>query len=219
MFTGLVTDLGTVSRITPGPTTDLWIDSSYQDFQQGESIACDGVCLTVVEWKGSSFKVQAAPETLRRSTLGEWKVGTRVNLERALRMGDRLGGHWVQGHVDGVASVLEVRPEGGSVVLSFSLPNELAAFFVEKGSVCIDGVSLTVTHVSATSFSVMLIPETQQRTSLGRKQPGHRVNLEADIIGKYVARMMGGHRVGDRVGDRVGEGGLTLEQLKAAGLA
>lgn len=212
MFTGLVTDLGTVSRITPGPTTDLWIESSYPgDFQQGESIACDGVCLTVVEWKGSSFKVQAAPETLRRSTLGEWKVGTRVNLERALRMGDRLGGHWVQGHVDGVASVLEVRPEGGSVVMSFSLPSDLSPFFVEKGSVCIDGVSLTLTSVSASTFSVMLIPESQQRTSLGRKQPGHRVNLEADIIGKYVARLMGGRRLG--------EGGLTLEQLKAAGLA
>jgi riboflavin synthase len=208
MFTGLVTDLGTISRIAPGPVTDLWVDSSYPgDFVHGESIACDGVCLTVVEFKGTSFKVQAAPETLRRTTLGEWKPGTRVNLERALRMGDRLGGHWVQGHVDGVGSVLETRPEGGSWVMTFTLPTELAAFFVEKGSVCIDGVSLTLTSVRADTFSVMLIPETQQRTSLGKKQPGQRVNLEADIIGKYVARMMGGR------------GGLTVEQLKAAGLA
>ena len=208
MFTGLVTDLGTISRITPGPVTDLWIDSSYLgDFVHGESIACDGVCLTVVEFKGSSFKVQAAPETLRRSTLGDWKPGTRVNLERALRMGDRLGGHWVQGHVDGVGRVLETRPEGGSWVMTFTLPSELSMFFVEKGSVCIDGVSLTLTTVRSDSFSVMLIPETQQRTSLGRKQTGQPVNLEADIIGKYVARMMG---------DR---GGLTLDQLKTAGLA
>lgn len=208
MFTGLVTDLGTVSRITPGPVTDLWIESSYPgDFVHGESIACDGVCLTVTEFKGSSFKVQAAPETLRRSTLGAWSVGTRINLERALRMGDRLGGHWVQGHVDGVANLLELRPEGGSTVMSFSLPPELSPFFVEKGSVCIDGVSLTVTGVDAERFSVMLIPETQQRTSLGKKQPGSKVNLEADIIGKYVARMMGGR------------GGLTIEQLRAAGLA
>lgn len=208
MFTGLVTDLGTVERIAAGPVTDLWIASSYPgDFQPGESIACDGVCLTVTEFKGQRFKVQAAPETLRRSTLGSWAVGTRVNLERALRMGDRLGGHWVQGHVDGVATVLETRPEGGSWVMSFSLPVELAPFFVEKGSVCIDGVSLTLTSVGADRFGVMLIPETQQRTSLGKKQPGQKVNLEADIIGKYVARMMGGR------------GGLTVEQLEAAGLA
>ena len=208
MFTGLVTDLGTVARITPGPVTDLWIDSAYPgDFQLGESIACDGVCLTVTEFKGQSFKVQAAPETLRRTTLGEWSQGTRINLERALRMGDRLGGHWVQGHVDGVGTVLETRPEGGSWVMAFSLPAALSPFFVEKGSVCIDGVSLTLTTVSPQKFSVMLIPETQQRTSLGKKQAGRRVNLEADIIGKYVARMMGGR------------GGLTLEQLQVAGLA
>ncbi len=208
MFTGLVTDLGTVERLTQGAVTDLWIASSYPgDFQLGESIACDGVCLTVVEFRGQSFKVQAAPETLRRTTLGSWTTGTRVNLERALRMGDRLGGHWVQGHVDGVGAVLETRPEGGSWVMRFSLPDELAPFFVEKGSVCIDGVSLTLTSVGKADFGVMLIPETQQRTSLGKKQVGARVNLEADIIGKYVARMMGGR------------GGLTVEQLKAAGLA
>jgi len=207
MFTGLVSDLGTVERLTAGPVTDLWIASTFGDFQLGESIACDGVCLTVVEFRGHSFKVQAAPETLRRTTLGEWTPGTRVNLERALRMGDRLGGHWVQGHVDGVGTVLETRPEGGSWVMRFSLPDELAPFFVEKGSVCIDGVSLTLTSIGAGTFGVMLIPETQQRTSLGKKQAGARVNLEADIIGKYVARMMGGR------------GGLTVEQLKAAGLA
>jgi riboflavin synthase len=208
MFTGLVTDLGTIERLTTGPVTDLWIASSYPgDFVLGESIACDGVCLTVVEFSGQRFKVQAAPETLRRTTLGSWAPGTKVNLERALRMGDRLGGHWVQGHVDGVGTVLEARAEGGSWWMSFTLPSELAPFFVEKGSVCIDGVSLTLTAVGADRFSVMLIPETQQRTSLGRKQPGHKVNLEADIIGKYVARMMGGR------------GGLTIEQLRAAGLA
>lgn len=208
MFTGLVTDLGTIERVTPGPVTDLWVGSSYPgDFQLGESIACDGVCLTVVEFKGSSFKVQAAPETLRRSTLGGWTVGTRVNLERALRAGDRLGGHWVQGHVDGVGEVVEAKSDGGSWAMRFSLPSALAPFFVEKGSVCIDGVSLTVTTLDAATFGVMLIPETKTRTSLGRKTPGAKVNLEADVIGKYVARMMGPR------------GGLTLEQLKAAGLA
>ncbi len=208
MFTGLVTDLGTIERVTPGPVTDLWVASSYPgDFKLGESIACDGICLTVVEFRGHSFKVQAAPETLRRTTLGTWAPGTRVNLERALQVGDRLGGHWVQGHVDAVGTVLETRPDGGSWAMSFSLPNEISPFFVEKGSVCIDGVSLTLTQVGAERFAVMLIPETQARTSLGKKGVGAKVNLEADIIGKYVARMMGGR------------GGLTLEHLKAAGLA
>lgn len=208
MFTGLVSDQGTVEHIVSGAVTDLWVSSTYPgDFQLGESIACDGVCLTVVEFRGSSFRAQAAPETLRRSTLSRWVAGTRINLERALRMGDRLGGHWVQGHVDGVASVLEARPDGGSWLMRFSLPQGLSPFFVEKGSVCLDGVSLTLSAVDADSFGVMLIPETQQRTALGKKQVGQHVNVEADIIGKYVARMMGGR------------GGLTLEQLKVAGMA
>jgi len=206
MFTGLVADIGTVERVTAGSVTDVWIASHFADaFVHGESIACDGVCLTVVESRGQSFRVQAAPETLRRSTLAKWTQGTHVNLERALKMGDRLGGHWVQGHVDGVAQVLGTHQEGGSLVLRVSLPDALAPFFVEKGSVCIDGVSLTVTKVDASSFSVMLIPETQTATTLGRKQAGDAVNLEADIIGKYVARMMGPR------------GGLTKEQLVAAG--
>ncbi len=208
MFTGLVADLGTVERLAPGAVTDLWIASAFPgDLVLGESIACDGVCLTVVEFQGSRFKVQAAPETLRRTTLGSWTPGTRVNLERALRLGDRLGGHWVQGHVDGVATVLEARPDGGSWAMRFSLPEALGPFFIEKGSVCIDGVSLTVTTLDASSFGVMLIPETQERTSLGRKAVGAKVNLEADVIGKYVARMLGPRA------------GLTREQLVAAGFA
>lgn len=207
MFTGLVQDLGTVEKVVPGAVTDVTIATAlpHDDFAHGESIACDGVCLTVVEHSPGRFRVQAAPETLRRSTLGEWRPGTKVNLERALKVGDRLGGHWVQGHVDGVASVLEVRAEGGSRVMTFSLPEVLAPYFVEKGSVCIDGVSLTLTQVGGDRFSVMLIPETQARTTLGQKGVGARVNLEADVIGKYVARMMGPR------------GGLTEAQLAAAG--
>lgn len=207
MFTGLVQDQGTVERVVAGAVTDVTIATALPpaDFAHGESIACDGVCLTVVEFSAGWFRVQAAPETLRRSTLGEWRAGTRVNLEKALRVGDRLGGHWVQGHVDGVASVLEVRADGGSRVLTCSLPEVLAPYFVEKGSVCVDGVSLTLTQVASGRFSVMLIPETQARTTLGLKAVGAKVNLEADVIGKYVARMMGPR------------GGLTEAQLKAAG--
>ncbi|MFZ5468977.1 MAG: riboflavin synthase [Myxococcota bacterium] len=193
MFTGLIQDVGQVDRVTAGPVTDLWLKTSLPvtDFAVGESIACDGVCLTVVEKSAQTFKVQAAPETLGRSTLGTWRPGTRVNLERALRVGDRLGGHLVLGHVDAVARLLERRTEGGSLVLAFSLPKELAAFFIEKGSVTIDGVSLTVTSLAADRFGVMLIPETQERTTLAAKQVGDEVNLEADVIGKYVAHLYG----------------------------
>lgn len=207
MFTGLVQDVGTVERVVPGGVTDVWIASHFEpaDFKHGESISCDGVCLTVVESKERSFRVQAAPETLSRTTLGSWTTGTRVNLEKALRVGDRLGGHWVQGHVDGVAEVLELSPDGGSWRLVCSLPAALAPFFVEKGSVCIDGVSLTLTHVDAARFGVMLIPETWAKTSLSSKRPGSKVNLEADIVGKFVAKMIGQR------------GGLTAEQLKLAG--
>jgi riboflavin synthase len=209
MFTGLVQDVGTVERLVPGGVTDVWIRAGFEpvDYRHGESISCDGVCLTVVEWKDRSFRVQAAPETLSRTTLGRWSTGTRVNLEKALRVGDRLGGHWVQGHVDGVAEVVEVRQDGGSWRLSCSLPSALAPFFVEKGSVCIDGVSLTLTHVSAERFGVMLIPETWTKTSLSTKGVGAKVNLEADIVGKFVAKMIGAR------------GGLTEEQLRLAGFA
>jgi riboflavin synthase len=189
--------------------TDVWIEAHFGDpFVHGESIACDGVCLTVVESTSAAFRVQAAPETLRRSTLGGWGPGTRVNLERALKLGDRLGGHWVQGHVDAVGEVLEARPEGGSWVLGVSLPEALQPFFVEKGSVCLDGVSLTLTAVERDRFRVMLIPETQGATTLGAKRPGDRLNLEADLIGKYVARI---------IGLRAGGGGLTEAQVRAAG--
>ncbi|MBL9037779.1 MAG: riboflavin synthase [Archangium sp.] len=207
MFTGLIQGLGTVERVTPGAVTDVWVVAPFDvaDAVLGESISCDGVCLTAVEFRGASFRVQAAPETLRRSTLGDWRVGTKLNLEKALRAGERLGGHLVQGHVDGVAAIEQAKPDGGSWAMTISLPPVLAPFFVEKGSVCIDGVSLTVTAVGAASFSVMLIPETVQRTTLGSKRVGERVNLEADIIGKYVARMMGLR------------GGLSEAQLKAAG--
>lgn len=207
MFTGLVQDVGTVERVVAGPVSDVWIRSGFEpaEYKHGESISCDGVCLTVVEWKERCFRVQAAPETLSRTTLSSWSNGTKVNLEKALKVGDRLGGHWVQGHVDGVGEVLSVGPDGGSWRLRVSLPAALAPFFVEKGSVCIDGVSLTLTTVDATSFGVMLIPETWEKTSLSTKRPSSKVNLEADIVGKFVAKMIGQR------------GGLTEEQLRLAG--
>lgn len=211
MFTGLIQDVGVVERVIPGGMTDVWIRTALgaRDFALGESIAVDGACLTVVERTDSSFRVQAAPETLRRTTLGARAPGSRVNLERALALGDRLGGHLVSGHVDAVSEVLQTRAEGGSWVMLFQLPEALAPFFIEKGSVCIDGISLTVNTVEADRFGVQLIPETQERTTLASRAVGERVNLEADMIGKYVARL-----VSLRQGPA---GGLTEAVIKAAG--
>ena len=211
MFTGLIQDIGVVERVIPGGMTDVWIRTTLgaQDFALGESIAVDGACLTVVERAGDAFRVQAAPETLRRTTLGARTPGARVNLERALALGDRLGGHLVSGHVDAVSEVLETRAEGGSWVMHFQLAADIAPYFIEKGSVAIDGISLTVNSVGADRFGVQLIPETQERTTLRSRRVGERVNLEADMIGKYVARL---------VSLRQGPGvGLTEAALKAAG--
>ena len=209
MFTGLVQDVGTVERVLPGGTTDFWVRTALGagDFALGESIAVDGACLTVVERTQESFRVQAGPETLRRTTLGALRPGTRVHLERSLRLSDRLGGHLVLGHVDAVSTVTAVYRAAAAVVLDISLPEALAPFFIEKGSVALDGVSLTVNRLGAQDFSVALIPETQARTTLGQKSPGTQVNVEADLIGKYVARL---HRLG-------AGGGLTLDVLRAKG--
>ncbi|MBS1152829.1 MAG: ribE [Myxococcaceae bacterium] len=206
MFTGLIQDVGAVERISSGAMTEVWIASHFPaDLQLGESIACDGCCLTVVELKGATFRVQASPETLRHTTLGLWHPGTAVNLERALKVGDRMGGHWVQGHVDAVGEILESRAEAGSWLMAVSLPPQLAAIFIDKGSVALDGISLTVNRVEADRFWVALIPETVARTSLKAKGVGGKVNLEGDLVGKYVARLHGLRS------------GLTEEQLRAAG--
>lgn len=209
MFTGLIQDVGVVEKVLSGTTTDVWVRTALGagDFALGESIAVDGACLTVVERTPQTFRVQAGPETLRRTTLGALNAGSRVHLERALRLSDRLGGHLVLGHVDGVCTLRRVQKDGAAVVLEVSLPSELAPFFIEKGSVAIDGVSLTVNTLLPESFSVALIPETQARTTLGQKSAGTRVNVEADVIGKYVARLQ-------RLG---AAGGLSLDVLRAKG--
>jgi riboflavin synthase len=210
MFTGLVQDVGTVERVLPGDTTDLWVRTALGagDFALGESISINGACLTVVERTPDSFRVQAGPETLRRTTLGALRPGARVHLERSLRLSDRLGGHLVLGHVDAVCTVTAAYRDAAAVVLDVSLPAALAPFFIEKGSVAVDGVSLTVNRLGAQDFSVALIPETQARTTLGQKSPGTQVNVEADVIGKYVARL---HRLGSA------GGGVSLDVLRAAG--
>ena len=214
MFTGLVQDVGTVERVLPGPMTVLWIRTALgaSEFAPGESIAVSGACLTVVERAGDQFRVDASPETLRRTTLGELRSGSRVNLERALRLSDRLGGHLVLGHVDGVLPLLSKTHEGGSLVLEVGLTPDLAPLFIEKGSVTLDGVSLTVNTVGTDRFGVQLIPETQERTTLADRALGERYNVEADVIGKYVARLHAAH-----AGKTPASGGLTVDMLRAAG--
>jgi riboflavin synthase len=207
MFTGLIEGIGTVTRVTPGSVTDIWIEAPFvsADFRRGESIACDGVCLTALQCQGAQFLVQAAPETLRRSTAATWRNGTRINCEKAMKVGSRLGGHWVQGHVDAMVELLSARDDGGAWLMRMALPSRLAPYFIDKGSVCLDGVSLTVNEVLSDSFSVMLIPETAAQTTLLSKRPGQQLNVEADVLGKYVAKMLGPRAP------------LSLEQLERAG--
>lgn len=198
MFTGIVTALGTVREVQPiGGGHDLRLVigcapeflSAPRPTEIGASIACSGVCLTAVELGGDWFAAQASAETLARTTLGGWKPGTRVNLERPLRLGDELGGHLVSGHVDGVAEVLSATPENASVRWRFRAPAAVARYIAEKGSVALDGVSLTVNEVNGQEFGVNIIPHTASVTTFAVLQPGDRVNIEADTIARYVARL------------------------------
>ncbi len=160
----------------------------------GESIAVNGACMTVTGRRGRTFTVDVSPESLRRTTLGKLPPGARLNLERALRVGDRIGGHIVQGHVDGVGRLSAIRPEGEWVLYRFEAPKALAPYLVEKGSVAVDGVSLTVFRCRGSAFTVALIPHTLAETTLGSTAPGDRVNLEADVLLKQIAAMVQGRR-------------------------
>jgi riboflavin synthase len=198
MFTGIVTDLGTIREVLPlggGNDMRLVIGTSPGFLRDpapavlGASIACSGVCLTVVDIGSDWFAVDASAETLSKTTLGGWRAGARVNLERALRFGDELGGHLVSGHVDGVGEVLSAVPENASVRWRFRLPEGLHRFVAAKGSIAIDGVSLTVNEVDGTLFGVNIIPHTAANTCFGTLQPGARVNIEIDTLARYVARL------------------------------
>ena len=191
MFTGIVTDIGRVARISRGGDTRIRIACGYDTsgIDIGASIACAGVCLTVVALGPGWFEVEASAETLSHTTLGEWAEGTRVNLERALRVGDELGGHIVSGHVDGTARIVAVTPEGDSLRYTFDAPEDLARFIAPKGSVCLDGTSLTVNEVVGTAFGVNLIPHSRAVTTWEERGEGDRVNLEVDTLARYVARL------------------------------
>src|SRR5215472_385270 len=193
MFTGIITDVGRVRAVEPGGDTRFAISTAYDTAAMalGASVACAGVCLTVVDKAEGWFAVQASTETLSRTTLGGWREGTSVNLERALRLGDELGGHIVSGHVDAVAEIVERRPEGDSLRLAFEVPVAYERAVAPKGSVALDGVSLTVNEVEGRRFGVNIIPHTQVKTTFGEARVGDRVNLEIDMLARYVARLLG----------------------------
>jgi riboflavin synthase len=199
MFTGLVEGMGTVAEAAPeGPGTRLVIappEGLAAGTAIGDSVALNGCCLTVVAARDGGWSFQAGPETLQRTNLGQLRAGDRVNLERALPADARLGGHFVQGHIDGCGAVDRIAREGEWVTIWFRVPVELTAQMVSKGSVAVDGVSLTVVDVEAERFSVALIPHTLEVTTLGLRREHDRVNIETDILAKYVQKMLGSSRV------------------------
>lgn len=214
MFTGLIEDVGSVRRLErAGAAARLTVASKLppESIALGDSVAVNGACLTVVAKRGGELTFDASPETLERTSLGSLGTGAPVNLERALRLGDRLGGHIVTGHVDFIATVTERREIANNIVFGFRIPGEFARYLVAKGSVTIDGISLTVNTVSDNGFSVNIIPHTAAKTTLNCMRPGGDVNIETDILGKYVERLLAHGSVTRE------EGGLTLELLAKNG--
>ncbi len=193
MFTGIITDVGTVVRVEPKDGAALYEISTSFDLNKvaiGASIACAGACLTVIEKTDRTFLVQVSNETLSKTNLGAWVAGTKVNLEAALKIGDELGGHIVTGHVDGLAVLESVEADGGSMRLRLRAPDHVAPLVAAKGSVTLDGVSLTVNEVQGHHFGVNIIPHTWHATTLGQVQPGQQMNIEADMMARYIARQM-----------------------------
>lgn len=217
MFTGLVEGMGIIRKIEPRGGSGVGKDCrmeiepfvKFESLTAGESIAVDGVCLTVVVWNGATFGADVSFETLSRSTLGEKKTGSLVNLERALKVGDKLGGHLVMGHVDCVGILKKKLEEGRSIRLYFEISDRFSRYVVEKGSIAINGVSLTVNGCEGNRFDVNVIPHTASVTNIGLLKPGDRVNIETDIIGKYVERILSAWKGGDR--SRV-EGASSIDE-------
>ena len=193
MFTGLITDVGRLRARKPlekGVRFEIETSFPMDGVAIGASIACSGTCLTVVEKGAGWFAVDVSAETLDKTTLGDWKAGRRINLERSLRLGDELGGHIVSGHVDGVAEIVDRGPDGEATRFTIRPPADLAHFVASKGSVALDGVSLTVNEVHGGGFGVCIIPHTAAETTFGDLRPGDRVNLEIDMLARYVARLL-----------------------------
>ncbi len=215
MFTGIVEELGKLVSLEMGADSGvITIEAAavLEGTRPGDSIAVNGVCLTARAFGSGTFSADVMPETLRKSNLGNLKKGDRVNLERAMTLGGRLGGHLMLGHVDATGKVVSIRPEGTAVVYTMSAPESVRRYILPQGSIGVDGISLTVARLQGDKFSVSLIPHTVKLTTLGYNGVGYEVNLEADVIGKYVARMLAGSIPGGH-----GEGGLTIEKLAEGG--
>ena len=215
MFTGIITAIGTVAALEPkGGDARLRIQSGklpIDDVVLGDSIAVSGVCLTVVELPGNGFWADVSGETLARTTLGDVKPGAAVNLEKALTPTTRLGGHLVSGHVDGVGTILERRDDGRSVRFRIEAPDNLARYIAEKGSICVDGISLTVNAVAGAVFDLNIVPHTLQETTMSGFNTGRKVNIEVDIIARHLERLL----LGDQAAD--GNGSISLEFLARHG--
>jgi riboflavin synthase len=212
MFTGLIEDVGKVLKIAKTGTSgrlDVTTAIPVEEIAVGDSVAVNGICLTVVDKGSSRVGFDVSPETIDRTAFKQLRQGHYVNLERALRLGDRLGGHIVSGHVDCVATIVSRREISGNFVYDFRFPAKFARYVIEKGSVAIDGISLTVNAVSGDGFSVNIIPHTANETNLRYRKPGDEVNIETDILGKYVERLLSGKSEG--------QGGVTVELLAKNG--
>lgn len=215
MFTGIVEEMGKLASLEMKADSGVITIEAVkvlEGCQLGDSIAVNGVCLTARDFGNGTFSADVMPETIRKTNLGNLKRGSAVNLERALTLSSRLGGHLMLGHVDATGKLISIKPEGNAVLYTFSAPEEIRRYLLPQGSIGIDGISLTIARLSGDSFSVSLIPHTVKVTTLGQNGVGYEVNLEADVLGKYVRKIMEGGLPGGQ-----GEGGLTLEKLAKGG--
>lgn len=218
MFTGIIEGLGTIKEIKPagqGKRLILEADFVLDQAKLGDSIAVSGACLTVVILEGKRFHVDVSPETLKKTTLGKAKVGNRVNLERALRLSDRIGGHLVAGHIDGLGSIKQKNMAGNSIAVTIGVPESITRYMIKKGSVAVDGISLTINNFSRDSFEVSIIPHTAKMTTIGFSKIGDLVNIETDMIGKYVERFILERKPNNR--EEETGGGVNMQFLAKTG--
>ncbi|MDR6224558.1 riboflavin synthase [Desmospora profundinema] len=211
MFTGLVEEVGEIQSIRKGNRSMVLTVSArrvLEGVKEGDSIAVNGVCLTVIRWREGEFETDVMPETMAKTSLGRLQPGSRVNLERALSVGDRLGGHFVQGHVDGVGRIRARTPMENAVLFEVEVPEALTQWMVDKGSVTVNGISLTLVSIGARSFTVSVIPHTLSHTQLNDARPGDEVNVECDMIGKYVAKWLN-QQQGNSLADVLKQSGFT----------
>lgn len=219
MFTGIIEGLGTISAIHPsgqGSRISIASDFDLTGTRIGDSIAVNGACLTAVTLQGKRFTVDVSPETLKRSVLGNIKLGERVNLERALRLSDRLDGHLVSGHIDGIGTLRERKTVANAIVITFGVGQPLSRYMIEKGSVAVDGTSLTINRCDSTTFEVSIIPHTAGLTTIGLKKVGDAVNIETDMIGKYVERFVLNREPSGRRSGK-SDGGVDMAMLAKSG--